>query len=334
MAHTQSSLKYFLILFVLSSGVGFSQEKNPVKNSVEEVFTLIEAKTLGQKTQPLLHSATRARLKNYADSVLSKTTLSNTKNPLYVDNPDLHRMLCFLITSYVYASEAQSLPQETQVYVVDDSAKRDQILSVEIQNVQSLFDRCEKLELKLLPTGVVYFNWDTEEYLNGLPSEDKSMMAEVEIPEAFRKDPLLAQLFGAEVRYSKIDRNEGTFGNELTMILLEGVKNQIASGQPNIVKFATRVASKAGQKVLRKGWKERQALIASLTRDDTSLFGSSEIQKETARALTRLIALPGKSAMSEAFFTETVKNVLGSDLKLKVKMGREAIYAGFKIELK
>lgn len=331
MAHAQSSVKYFLILLVLSSGVGFSQEKNPV----EEVFTLIEAKTLGQKTQALLHSATRARLKKYADSVLSKTTLSNTKNPLYMDNPDLHRMLCFLITSYVYASEAQSLPQETQVYVVDDTVKRDQMLSVEIQNVQSLFDRCEKLELKLLPTGVVYFNWDTEEYLNGLPSEDTSMMAEVEIPEAFRKDPLLAQLFGAEARYAKTEHaQEGSFGNELTMILLEGIKNQIASGQPNIVKFATRVASKAGQKALRKGWKERQALIASLTRDDASLFGSSAIQKETARALSRLIALPGRSAMSEAFFTETVKNILGSDLKLKVKMGREAIYAGFKIELK
>src|SRR3989338_5805569 len=332
MAFSQSSVRYCLILLLLGSGLGFAQQKNPV----EEVFSLIEAKTVGQKTQALLHPATQERLKNYADSVLSKTLIYGTKNPLYVDNPDLHRMLCFLITSYVYASEAQNLPSETQVYVVEDGGtKRNQLLSLEIQNVQSIFDRCEKLELKLLQTGVVYFNWDTEDYLNGVPSEDRTMVAESDVPEAFRDDPLLTQLFEAESRYAKVQQaQEGTFGNELVMILLEGVKNQIASGQPNIVKLATKVASQAGQKALRKGWKERQALIASVTRDDSSLFGSSEIQKETAKALTRLVALPGKSAMSEAFFTETVKNVLGSDLKLKVKMGREAIYAGFKIELK
>lgn len=316
---------------MLSTGLSFAQTQDPVG----DVFTLIEAKTLGQKTKPLLHSATRERLEQYANSVLSKTIPSQAKNPMYIDNPDLHRMLCFLITSYVYASEAQNLPAETQVYVVDDTVKRNQNLVVEIQNVQSLFDRCEKLELKLLPTGVVYFNWDTDDYLNGLPSEDVTMMAEVEVPKAFRKDPFLARLFGAEARYAKGERAPaGTFGNELTMILLEGVKNQIASGQPNIVKLATRVASKAGQKALKKGYKEREALIASLTRDDSSLFGTSAIQRETARALSRLITLPGKSFMSEAFFTETLKDILGSDLKLKVKMGREAIYAGFRIDIK
>ncbi len=332
MVHSQSSLRYFLILWVFSSAVSFAQQKNPV----EEVFALIEAKTLGQKTQALLHPATRERLGNYASSVLSKTTFLETKNPLYVDNPDLHRMLCFLITSYVYASEAQNLPPETQVYVVGDrSTKRNQLLSVEIQNVQSIFDRCEKLELKLLPTGVVYFNWDIEDYLNGISSEDMTMVAEVEVPQAFRNDPLLTQLFEAEARYAKRERvQEGTFGNELVMILLEGVKNQIASGQPNIVKFATRVASKAGQKALQKGWKERQALIASLTQDDASLFGSSAIQKETAKALTRLVALPGKFSVSQTSFANTLKNILGSDVQLKVKVGKEAIYAGFRIELK
>ena len=320
------------MLLMMSQGVSFAQQKNPV----EEVFSLIEAKTLGQKTQPLLHPATRERLGNYADSVLSKTAIHGTKNPLYIDNPDLHRMLCFLITSYVYASEAQNLPPETQVYVVEDvGVKRNQLLSVEIQNVQSIFDRCEKLELKLLPTGVVYFNWDTEDYLNSVSSEDMTMVAESDVPEAFRDDPLLTQLFEAESRYAKVQQaQEGTFGNELVMILLEGVKNQIASGQPNIVKLATKVASQAGQKALRKGWKERQALIASVTRDDSSLFGSSEIQKETAKALTRLVALPGQSSVSQASFANTLKNILGSDVQLKIKVGKEAIYAGFKIDLK
>ena len=330
MAFSQSSVRYCLILLLLGSGLGFAQQKNPV----EEVFSLIEAKTVGQKTQALLHPATQERLKNYADSVLSKTLIYGTKNPLYVDNPDLHRMLCFLITSYVYASEAQNLPSETQVYVVEDGGtKRNQLLSLEIQNVQSIFDRCEKLELKLLPTGVVYFNWDTEDYLNRVSSEDRTMVAEV--PEAFRKDPLLAQLFEAEARYSRVQRAPaGTLGNEPVMVLLEGVKNQIASGQPNLVKLATRVVSKAGQKALKKGLKERQALIASLTRDDASLFGSSAVQKETARALTRLVALPGQTSVSQESFANTLTEILGSDLKLKVKVGRESIYAGFKIELK
>src|SRR3989338_4384471 len=308
--------------------------KNPQESPLVQVFVRLEAQNIGEKTYGLFNSQTMEILTEYAESILSKASFQDQKNPLYIDNPDLHRMVCFFVTSYVYAAEAQHLPKDTQIYLVaEDPIEQDQKLTLEIQHVQDVFNKCENLELQLLPTGVVYFNWDQDNFLNGVPLEPPRV-AQSDIPEEFKDDPLLAQLYTTAQGYAQREGEKSKLGSEMVSLLLEGVKNQLASGHPNIAKLATVFAKQAGTKVAKQAWKEKSALIASLTKDDSNLFQTSQVQQETAEALTNLVALPGKATISKTAFTDSIKKIMSSDVKMNFRIGKDTIYAGFKLEFK
>ncbi len=333
-----------ILIFCVHIGISYAKkipkrnvasiERPSLNNSyLKEVFSRIKAKNIGSQTVSRFSTEAQTKLNEYAELVISKTAFQEQSNPLYIDNPDLHRALCFLITSYVYEAESQKLPPKTQIYIVSDQISRNEELSLEIKNVQQIFDRCQKLELKLETTGMIYFNWDIENYLNGIPISIQKE-ASSDVPEEFKNDPLLSKLFKTESDYGRLMAGRDYLEDDLVQMLLEGVKNQLASGQPNLLKLATKFGKEAGTKLASRAWKERKALVASLAKDDSNLFSTSGVQKETALALTRLVAIPGKSTVSNKNFVNSVKKILDSDLKLNVKVGKEMLYVGFKLQFK
>ena len=120
-------------------------------------------------------------------------------------------------------------------------------------------------------------------------------------------------------------------------LLMEGVKNAMVSGgNVNMKELVSALAKKAqktiGQKAAKKLWKERRTLIAALTKDDSNLFSVSDDQKNLARELTKLVAAPGNQTLSKHSFIDSLKNVLGKDAKLKLKVGKDKLLVSYSLK--
>ncbi len=340
-----------LFLFFVFWGWGLPQEikerfvrkilPDPKKReAILNTFVRIEALTLGKKTQIYFNLETIDRLAQYAESILSKVSLKEG-NLVNVSNPEVHRLLCFFVTNYVYAAEAHGVPKDAQVYlVIEDGITRDPKLELEINNVKNIFERCEKMELKLESSGLVTFNWDVTDYLNSIEMLPKAV-AEPDVPAVFKDDPLLSKLYRFEAVYRKRLTAKDPFWSQLedeTMnLLMEGVKNAMASGgNVNMNELVSALAKKAqktlGEKAVKKLWKERRTLIAALTKDDSNLFSVSDDQKNLARELTRLVAVPGDQTLSKQSFISSLKNVLGKDAKLKLKVGKDKLIVSYSLK--
>lgn len=307
------------------------------QQAILNTFVRIEAKMLGKKTHVYFNLETLDRLAQYAELILAKAN-HKEGNLVYVSRPDVQRLLCFFITHYVYAAEAHGVPKEAQVYLTfEDKVTRDPKLELEISRVQDVFEKCEHLELKLEPTGLVTFNWDVTDYLNSIVMAPKGI-SEADVPEIFKNDPLLSKLYQIETSYQRREAAKDPFWSQLedeTMnALMEGMKNGMASGgNVNMNELMNALAKKAaraiGKRTAKKLWKERRTLVATLTKDDSNLFSVSPDQKGLAKALTRLIAIPGKQSVSDDSFTSSLKNILGKDAALKLKVGKDKLYGTF-----
>ena len=310
------------------------------KEAILNTFVRIEALSLGKKTHIYFNLETIDRLAQYAESILSKVSLKEG-NLVNVSSPEVHRLLCFFVTNYVYAAEAHGVPKEAQVYlVIEDGVTRDPKLELEINNVRNIFERCEKIELKLESTGLVTFNWDDTDYLNSIEMLPKAV-AESDVPAVFKDDPLLSKLYHFEAVYRKRLAAKDPFwsqiGDETMNLLMEGVKNAMASGgNVNMKELVSALAKKAqktiGQKAAKKLWKERRTLIAALTKDDSNLFSVSDDQKNMARALTRLTAVPGDQTISKQSFMSSLKDILGKDAKIKLKVGKDKLLVSYSLK--
>src|SRR3989338_2249831 len=148
-------LGFLAIVLVSGVDVVFSQKAEkrspamvkPVsleaQKNLGRVFENIAAPSIGDQAQRLLEHKTQEKLSKYAYLIVSKVAFRDEKNPLYIDDPDMHRMLCFFVTGYVYAAEAQGLPPQAQIYLVfENESNREEKLEVEINKVQSVFNRC------------------------------------------------------------------------------------------------------------------------------------------------------------------------------------------------
>lgn len=329
--------------FSLSPESGETKQKivkNPdpkKRQAILNTFVRIEAKALGKKTHIYFNLETIDRLARYAELILEKAN-QKEGNLVYVSQPDVQRLLCFFVTHYVYAAEAHGVPKEAQVYLTfEDKMTRDPKLELEISHVQNIFEKCEQLELNLEPTGLVTFNWDVTDTLNSIVMVSKGEV-KAEVPGVFENDPLLSQLYRIETSFQKRKAAKDPFWSQLedeTMnALMEGMKNSMGAGgninMDELMKaLATKAAKAVGKKAAKKIWKERRTLIATLTKDDSNLFAVSPDQKDVAKALTRLVAIPGQQTVSDDSFTKSLKNILGKDAAIKLKVGKDKLYATF-----
>lgn len=328
-----------LIFVSLLAGGGERIERpDPKKQkAILNTFGRIEAETLGRKTHIYFNLETIDRLARYAEGILAKAN-QKEGNLVYVSHPDVQRLLCFFIAHYVYAAEAHGVPKESQVYLTfEDKVTRRPALELEISRVQNIFEKCEKMAVKLEKTGLLTFNWDVTDYLNSIEMGPKTV-SEADVPAVFKNDPLLSKLYffdaAARRREAAKDPFWSQMGDEALNLLMEGAKNSMASGgninvEELMETIAKKAAKKVGLKAAKKIWKERRTLMARLTKDDSNLFAVSPDQKNVARSLTRLVAVPGAETVSGESFTTSLKNILGKDAKMKMKVGKDTIYAAF-----
>jgi hypothetical protein len=326
------------------SSADISSDKSESEKTAMSVFVRMQAKTLGEKTYVKLNKKSQTRLNKYARFILSQAEQYPGKNILHISNPDLHRMVCFFTVNYVYSLESQDMPDDLQLFVIfEEEKERKGEISLEIERVKQVFSKCERLELELQPSGIVYFKWDGENYLNGVSvalyqsDHEKTMTSEV--PEVFKNDPLLAKLYAVQpaesVEPTYLEGAEDATVNSL----LEGVKSQTESMENvqlgSIAKqFFKRTGKKLGKKLTKIIWKRRENIAASFTKDDADLFSNGKSAEDTAMALTNLVAMPNQSKVSQSSFVDTLKGILGSDAKLKLSVERRKIYAGFKLKFK
>lgn len=311
------------------------------------VLIRMNAKMIGGKTIILFKPETKNKLNEFADSILSKVVWGEKRSLFHIANPDVHRMACFFVTHYVYAMESERLPAETQVYLVnEENISRLSEVMVEINNLQGVFSRCKALELSLYPNDIVYFGWDDANYLNSVTIEmiRSEKAATLRVPDMFKDDPLLFNLYQAaaihEVRAEKKDRFIRQLGDETVNLMLAGVKTEFREDldKVDLGKVAQTILKKTGKKIAQrvgqKIWKQRRTLVASLTRDDSDLFIIKQQQENMAEEFTNLVAFPGRESLSKRSFVNSLKGILGRDAKLKLKIGRKKVYAGFSLQFK
>ncbi len=341
-------LSLTIIILLLSTALFAETKLERVKRATPLIQAMVrmEAGTVGQKASGYLSKQAREKLNHYANSILAKTEDSDKRRLLHIENPNLHRMICFFVTHFIYAGEEKDLPKELQVYpVMDEMIKRNSHLVAEVRNLQHLFDRCQTLEMTLGPTGFIYFPWDDLNFLNSIATE-VALSKELEMPDIppmFKNDPLLFHLCQrAAVEEEKISRKDhlsAQLQDETVYLLFEGVRSGYEEERKiNLTKIAAAFVKKAGQeigsKIAKRLWEKRHAIVSTLVRDDTNLFRAPSSVEETAQRLTNLVAVPNSAVVSQKSFVESLKGILGKDAKVKISVGKDKIYGGLSVSFK